>query len=275
MVSHALTLAFVVLLLTAAGGQAQGEPGIFLDVLACQTIEVPSRADVVQFERELFPASSSTGLLEADSAQLLYVERGSLSVYLDQTGKGLAGVDSSFFVRPLTPLAVGNDDVSEASLLWLRLSEPSSAAGYLAPALPRALQEIAADEPPASEPLFIEFPLMGTIPNEQATLFIARLVVAPFEVIETVEQIGSDLASSGTVAIVIESGELQVDDGMGRVDVAARQFAAIDGSRGLSLKNAGDEPAEGFLVGLVAPDDTGQIGVGIQDKFGSDGCFST
>jgi hypothetical protein len=252
----AFALAFAAL--TSNVGLAQ----VRVDLLACQSVDVVSPDVFVQFERELFPPSTDTGLLESNSEQLLYVERGPLTIYSDGIGAVSAVERDVWYFPPQTVFAVGNESVEEVSVLWLRLEEPVAQA-YAAPAALRIVRAAWQVEEvlPEPQPLFVAFPLeQGRAVESEAALVIAAITLNSFQRIDPIEQIGQDLADSGMLAIVVESGSLQVDDGSGQVEVAAREFTTIDGERELWLVNAGEAPARAFVVGVVAAADAGQIG---------------
>jgi hypothetical protein len=254
-----LALAVVVTLLTTSLAFAQNQPT--LELLACErVVPDPDQHAVVQFERETFPPLTDTGLFLAQGQQLLYVEQGLLTVFDEQIGKGIAQTGDSYLAAPNGPIGVRNDEYEDASLLWVRLAEPSVVAaplGYLSPAALRAVLTQIDGEAPGLQPLFIEFALPDSVFGEDTLLFLMRIEIAPFSAVNVGGET-SRLTTSGRFAIVIENGSLQVDDDAPRA-VFSGEWTALNGDQSYTIENLDAEPARGFMVGIVDMTDEGAL----------------
>jgi hypothetical protein len=255
----ALILSIALTMQMAYLALAQDQPPLTL--LACEhVVPVRNQHAVVQFEREIFPPFSDTGLFVAQGQQLLYVEQGLLTVFDEQIGKGVAQTGDFYLAAPNGPIGVRNDELEEASLLWLRLAESAVEAlpvEFLSPNALRALLAPADYEPAGPPPLFIEFTLPESVFNQDALLFLMRMDVAPHTTID----VGGDtsqVTSSGRFAVVVESGSLQVINARPRA-VLAGEWTALDGDQPSTIENPGPEPAGGFMVGIVQMTDEGTL----------------
>jgi hypothetical protein len=84
-------------------------------------------------------------------------------------------------------------------------------------------------------------------------LFIASISIAAGEQI-------SGLTTSGTAAVAVDSGSLEVREVGIPWQVFPGEWLAVDGPIPLTFANTGEVPAAAFVVGIVAPDDAGLIG---------------
>ena len=259
MVLCAMLLALVISIVTCPLVAAQGQ----LELRACRTITYdPSQQTVMQFERETFPPFADTGLFETQGEQLLYVERGQLTLFSDRSDAVPAGQDESFIAPPNSVFGVLNENPSQdASLLWLRLGQSSQLAeplAFLAPSALRTLTGMVQDEPP--QPLFIEFSVPEIERNTSITMFIAAMNIAPSETLLPAD-LGSSqsLTTTGRIAVVVESGQVEIVDGL-PLSVAQGEWIALDGDLPHAIRNPSDsEVATGFIVGLVEYQDSGWI----------------
>jgi hypothetical protein len=244
-----------------------GQEPVTTTLLACRMLKPdPSTQRVIQFERETFPPFVDTGVFQTQGQELLYIEQGFFTVFSDQEGEQFRQLDQtrSFLAAPGSALGVRNDDGLDGSLLWLRLTEPTTFAtpsAYLSTAALSALTAQIGFDEPVRLPLFIEFD--GPDSAEETALFIVALEMAPGSEFTSADS--ERLTASGRIAIVVETGELSLDDDTTQT-VFSGEWTVIDGDQQYAIANDGDERMYAFVVGFVAPDDVGVVGKLIADN---------
>jgi hypothetical protein len=254
------SLALLAVLLLAAGSGwtvlAQSVSAPSLLAFHCVNLSA-GQPVVIELERESFPSFTDTGLFTTRRQQLLFIEQGRLTVFTDDLpGPALAVTGASLFAESESSLGVRNDDLDGASVLWVRLVEPADigvATRFASPQVIRALRDVQA--PPS---LFadVELPMPDL---EQGHLFLAQMTFPPLAVDTSPN--GSPLLTTGAVAVVVDSGTLNVNaEPLQPLFSGEAALLDLDQYR---IENAADAPATAFLVGIAAPDDPGLIGQAI------------
>ena len=253
---RALLLMLVLAAGTAAAAGAQNPPFQLL-AFGCVDIDA-SHPLAMEFERETFPPFTDTGLFTVDGEQLLYTEQGRLTIFSNELGQTLASNGFSYLASPGGVLGVRNDDLVDASLLWLRLTDPSNsgqATRFAAPGAFRSLWATVRADIQSPQPLFTELELRR--PREgRAYLFIARLDLSPQAVIDFSVS-GEPLTTNGVIALVVDAGTLQLDHPTEQSLFSGE--AMLVAKSGLQVQNPNGESAIAFLIGLVPLDDMGQV----------------
>lgn len=257
----ALSLILVLAVGTTAGTGAQNPPRFQL--LAFAHVDLgASDPRAMQFERETFPPFTDTGLFAVDGQQLLYIEQGQLTVFSDQLGQTLAADGFSYLASAEETIGVRNDDLDEASLLWLRLTDPinaGQATRFAAPGAFRSLWATARADIQGPQPLFAELEL-PSIPEELGYLFMVRLDFSPQTVVDFSAS-DPPLTTTGVTALVVDTGTLQLGDPVSR-SLFSGEVMLVQ-TRGLYVQNPSEESAIAFLIGVVTECDTGQVGTAI------------
>lgn len=251
------SLALIVVLLLAAGSGwtviAQSVSGPSLLAFHCVDLTA-GQPVVIELERESFPSFTDTGLFTTRRQQLLYVEQGRLTVFTsDLPGPALAVTGASLFADTETSLGVRNDDLDGASVLWVRLVENSDVGVATRFAFPQVIRTLRDIQTPPSLFADVELPSLAL---KQGNLFLAQIALPPFAVDTSPN--GPPLLTSGAVAVVVDSGTLNVN-AMRPQPLFPGEAALIDLDH-YRLENAASEAATAFLVGIAAPNDQGQIG---------------
>lgn len=269
----ALALTLCVIAAMATATTAAQAPSVTFQLLsfACVDLDRTEPAEL-EFEREILPPGTDTGLFFTRAWELLYVEQGRLMISSDEIGETLVTSGFSYLFQPGGALGVRNDGFDEASVLWLRFSQPAPPVPQ-ASARPQGINAWMAPgaiaPPPGLQPLLAQFATEAVSSDDAAAfapaaLFIARMSFAPFANIDPIEQNGRPPTTSGTVAFVVDFGELTVDDGEVRSEnLPPGEHRVVDGADRYGI-GTGDGPgAVAFAAGIVEAHDNGEAGQAI------------
>jgi hypothetical protein len=249
----------LLLVLTAGTAVAAGAQNLPFQLLAFGCVDIDaSHPLALEFERETFPPFTDTGLFTVDGEQLLFTEQGRLTIVSNELGQTLASSGFSYLASPGGALGVRNDDLVDASLLWLRLTDPfnsGQATRFAAPGAFRSLRATIRADIQSPQPLFTELKLPRTMKG-RSYLFIARLDLSPQAVIDLGAS-NEPLTTNGVTALVVDAGSLQFDHPT-QQNLFSGEAMLLEPS-GLHVQNPNGESAIAFLIGLVPLDDMGLV----------------